>query len=280
MLRFSSVFLNYLGEILPALAVGFFFSGLIHQFIPGRWVEKALGRGGPGAVFSAALVGTILPICCWGSLPVAVSLHKKGSRLGPVLAFLVATPATSVTSLLVTFRLLGARFMFFEFFAVIVMGVVMGIIANKFIVSSPKPHQESCSDCRDTGAGRPDSAFFYRIKLALKFAFYDLPKEIGLEMFVGIILASLVASVAPIGEWVQHSLTGTVGYAFALVFSLVMYICATATVPLVEAFIGQGLSAGAGMVLLLAGPITSYGTILVLMRKGVRVIILRGNRIN
>jgi len=45
-----------------------------------------------------------------------------------------------------------------------------------------------------------------------------------------------------------------------------MYICSTASVPLVHAFVSQGMAIGAGMVLLLVGPITSWGTILV-MRK-------------
>jgi uncharacterized membrane protein YraQ (UPF0718 family) len=50
--------------------------------------------------------------------------------LGSVLAFLVATPDTSVTSLLVSYGLLGAKFVIFEFFAVITMGLVMGLVGN------------------------------------------------------------------------------------------------------------------------------------------------------
>ncbi|MEE8396643.1 MAG: DUF6338 family protein, partial [bacterium] len=42
----------------------------------------------------------------------------------------------------------------------------------------------------------------------------------------------------------------------ALVFGLVMYICSTASVPMVHAFITQGMSAGAGLILLIAGPVT------------------------
>ncbi|MDP3143560.1 MAG: permease, partial [Candidatus Omnitrophota bacterium] len=64
-----------------------------------------------------------------------------------------------------------------------------------------------------------------------------------------------------------HNLAGVAGYVFSLIFGLVTYICSTATVPLVDAFIKQGLSVGAGMVLLLVGPITSYGTILVLRKE-------------
>jgi hypothetical protein len=46
-----------------------------------------------------------------------------------------------------------------------------------------------------------------------------------------------------------------------------MYICSTASVPLVHAFVSQGMNVGAGMVLLLVGPITSWGTILVLRKE-------------
>ena len=60
-----------------------------------------------------------------------------------------------------------------------------------------------------------------------------------------------------------------------LIFGLLMYICSTATVPLADALIKQGLSAGAAMVLMLAGPITSYGTILVLRKEfGTRILFI------
>jgi len=104
--QYLVVFKDYLIEVLPILAIGFFLSGLIHEFVPSEWMERRLGGGGIKPILYSTLAGIILPICCFGSLPVAVSLHQKGARLGPVLAFLVATPATSVTSLLVTYGFL------------------------------------------------------------------------------------------------------------------------------------------------------------------------------
>ncbi len=52
-------------------------------------------------------------------------------------------------------------------------------------------------------------------------------------------------------------------------------ISSSASVPLVHAFVSQGINIGAGMVLLLVGPVTSLGTILVLFddistKKGVK----------
>lgn len=267
MSEFITVLTHYLIEILPALAIGFFLSGLVHEFVPGDLVERTLGKKGIAAVFWATVIGTLLPICCWGSLPLAISFYKKGSRLGPVLAFLVATPATSISALLVTYKLLGPAFTIFIFFAVIVMGVAMGMIGNNIHVAPGKKNGATCSQCGGTGAHTHATTLAGHFRSVVRFAFWDMPRELGLELIIGILLAAIVATVVPVGLWIRNNLTGAIGYGFALVFGLVMYICSTATVPLVDAFMSQGLPGGAGMVLLLAGPVTSYGTVLVLKKE-------------
>lgn len=101
----------------------------------------------------------------------------------------------------------------------------------------------------------------------MKYAFVDMVKEIGPELLLGLALAALVAAIAPVGKFIGDYFSGGLGYLFSLGFGLVMYICATASVPLVHAFISQGMNIGAGMVLLMVGPITSWGTILVLRKQ-------------
>jgi uncharacterized membrane protein YraQ (UPF0718 family) len=130
MLDFFVVLKDYLIEVLPYLAVGFLLSGLIHEFIPTGWVERHLGGKGIRPILYSTLGGTILPLCCFGSLPVAVSLYQKGARLGAVLAFLIATPATSLSALFVCYALLGIKFTAYIFLSVVLMGVVIGVIGN------------------------------------------------------------------------------------------------------------------------------------------------------
>lgn len=273
--KFILVLQHYLVEIIPALALGFFLSGLIHEFIPTSWVERNLGKKGLRSIFYATITGTVLPICCWGALPVAVSFYKKGSKLGPILAFLVATPATSVSALLVTYKLLGLKFAIFIFFAVILMGMLIGIVGNRLSFKPAHAPQEICPHCEEETSHIHKRSFLQRLPSVFKFAFWHLPKEIGLETLLGIILAVIVTTFVPIGLWIKHNLGGALGYIFALVFGLLMYICATATVPLVDAFIKQGLNLGAGMTLLLVGPITSYGTILVLRKEfGMKILLI------
>lgn len=269
--HFIHIFIHYLKEILPALAVGFFISGIVHEMIPEDLVLKHLGSGGIRPILAATIIGTLLPVCCWGSLPIAVSFYKKGAKLGPVLAFLVATPATSISALLVSYSVLGLRFTVYIFFAVIIMGVFMGLVGNR-IKHTPRfsGGEVKCPHCETDPAHAHKhikKTVMQKFISAMKYAFIELPKEIGLELFVGIVLAAVVATFVPLGRLIKIYLAGWFGYVFAIVFGILMYICSTATVPLVDSLMRQGMNSGAGMTLLLIGPVTSYGTLLVLRKE-------------
>jgi len=268
---------HYSVEVIPALAIGFLLSGIAHEFIPQDWVDRNLGNKGLKAILISTFVGALLPICCWGSLPVAVGFYKKGAKLGPVLAFLVATPATSISALLVTYVLLGLKFAIFIFIAVIVMGIVVGLVGNMLQYKERSQGlPETCPHCNEAVATcKHKKDLFCRIKSVLKYAYIDMPKEIGLETLIGLALAAIVMAYVPLGELIGKYLYGAAGYAFSLIFGLFMYICSTATVPLADAFIKQGMNVGAAMVLMLAGPVTSYGTMLVLRKEfGTRILFI------
>ena len=277
--HFIYIFLHYLRQIIPAIAIGFFISGLVHELIPEDKVLKYLGSSGLKPIVASTIIGTLLPVCCWGSLPIAVSFYKKGARLGPILAFLVATPATSVSALLVSYSILGPLFTVYIFFAVILMGITIGLVGNSIkYTPGQKTGPEKCPHCEiDPGHvhkhGRKTA--LAKTISALKYAYIELPKEIGVELFVGMLVAAFVAAFVPLGKIIQMYLGGWFGYAFAVVFGLVMYLCSTASVPLIDSLMQQGMNPGAAMTLLLIGPVTSYGTILVLRKEyGTKVLLI------
>jgi uncharacterized protein len=273
--HFFHVFLHYCIEIFPALAVGFFISGIVHELIPEDMVLKYLGHKGIGAIFFSTLIGALLPVCCWGSLPIAVSFYKKGAKLGPILAFLAATPATSVSALFVSYAILGLKFTVYIFFAVILMGMIVGIIGNAIKYEPKKKKETTCPHCHLPGEhhAHHKKTLAQKTISALKYAYIELPKEIGLELLIGLVLAAVVATFIPIGHLIKMYLAGWFGYVFSIVFGILMYICSTASVPLVDSLMNQGMNHGAGMTLLIIGPITSYGTILVLRKEfGMKVL--------
>ncbi|MEK6528310.1 MAG: permease [Nitrospirota bacterium] len=276
---FINSFKHYFIEMAPALAIGFLLSGIIHEFIPDRWINKHLGGKGIKGVLWSTLIGTLVPVCCWGCMPIAVSFRKKGASLGPILAMLIATPATSINALIVTARLLGIKFAAYLFFSVILMGIIAGLVGNRIKVKKDIAENDDC-DCNEKNIESSKilsikRSFSSRIVSVLKFSYIQMPKDIGKEVLFGLVLAASVGSIMPIGYLVKHYLRGSIGYLFALIFGLLTYICATMGVPLVDALLKQGLSRGAGFVLLLVGPITSYGTILVLRKEfGMKVLLV------
>jgi hypothetical protein len=92
---------------------------------------------------------------------------------------------------------------------------------------------------------------------------------------IGLVLAAFISSFTPLEVLIKERLQVGLDYFFALILGLVMYICATASVPLVHALISQGVSNGAGLILLLVGPITNYGAILMIRKEfGVRILLV------
>jgi len=278
MQQFFHIFLHYAYEVIPALAVGFFISGIVHEMIPEDKVLKYLGGGGIKPIFYSTLIGTFLPVCCWGSLPIAISFYKKGAKLGPILAFLVATPATSISALLVAYSVLGLGFTVYIFFSVIVMGVGIGLVGNAIKYTPKLIEKISCPHCEtdpDHALLHKEKTFMEKAVSAMKYAYIELPKEIGLELFIGLVLAAVVATFMPIGYLIKTYLTGALGYLFSVIFGLLMYICSTASVPLIDSLMKQGMNHGSAMTLLLIGPVASYGTILVLRKEyGTKILVI------
>ena len=282
---FFYVLRSYIFEIIPPLAMGFLISGIISEFIPANWVEKHLGQKGIKPLLYSTVIGTIAPVCCWGSLPIAVSFYKKGASLGTIFAFLVATPATSISAIFVSWRFMGWQFTLYMCASVIVMGLLMGLIGNALkikpnMAGGPADH---CDHCDDHGQGADDNCpscqakktVVGRIKSVLRYAFITMPKEIGLEVIAGLVLAALISTIGPVGAWIKSYLSRGYGYLFALLFGLIVYMCSTMSVPLIHAFVTQGMNIGAGLSLLILGPIASVGTILVLRKEfGLKILLI------
>lgn len=272
--QFAEIFLIYAKELAVPILAGFLISGVLYEFIPTSIVKRYLGKKGLMPIFTTTLIGTLLPVCCFGSLPIAVAMREKGARLGPVLAFLIATPATSLPALMATGKLLGLTFAVYIFFAVVVMGLIVGIAGNFIKVPAAQAVEVKSDCCKEEEKSENKKSFSSKIKGAFVYAFITLPREIGLELILGIAVASLIMVFYPVQNFIKEYLSGAWGYVFSLSVGLATYVCCTANVPMADAFLKSGMPPGAAMVYLLAGPITSYGMIFAVAKKfGIKVLI-------
>jgi len=279
-LEFLRIYWQYCQEIWLTIAIGFLLSGIFYICIPGHFVDKYLGKKGMKPIFLASIVGIILPVCCIGALPIAITLKRKGASLGSVLAFLVATPATSITALIVCWRLLGWSFTIAIFLAAIFMALLMGLVTSGIAFQQKSKDQKMSGDeacCQTSQEPHENVKIIHKktspVKAALSYAFITLPKEMGLEILLGIAFASFIVVFDPLQHFIRDYLTGLLGYGAVVVVGLFSYVCSTASVPMADALITSGMSQGQALCYLLVGPITSYGTILVIRKDfGMHVI--------
>lgn len=90
----------------------------------------------------------------------------------------------------------------------------------------------------------------------------EIIRSIYLWVILGVVVSALISTMLPVGsidQWVGKS--DWFQSPIALLISIPLYVCATASVPIAAALVGSGLSVGASIVFLMAGPATNVATI-------------------
>jgi uncharacterized membrane protein YraQ (UPF0718 family)/copper chaperone CopZ len=245
-------------DMAPWLMLGFLIAGLLHVFFPEGKVNWLLGKGNTRSVISAALLGVPLPLCSCGVIPAGVSLYKSGASKGSAVSFLISTPQTGVDSIMVTYSMLGMPFALIRPFIALITGIAGGIITNAFNKDKKAtvalPLQNGLSR---THTGNP----FMRI---FKYAFYDFLQDIAKWLVIGLLIAALIAVFVPDDFFVSTIKSELLGMLIILLVSLPMYVCATSSVPIAAVLMMKGLSPGAALVFLMAGPASNAATVAVI----------------
>ena len=116
--------------IVAGVAVG----AVIHNWVPGEWIENVLGRHDPFGVILATIVGVPVYADIFGIIPVSEALLGKGALLGTVLSFMMAGTTLSVPSLVMLRRVVKPK-LFCVFMGVCILGIVIvGYVFNSLQV--------------------------------------------------------------------------------------------------------------------------------------------------
>lgn len=250
-------------EMAPFLLLGFLIAGILKVFVSQSWLSAKLGKNNFKSVIYGALIGVPLPLCSCGVIPTGVSIRKNGASDGSTISFLISTPQTGVDSVMITWSLLGWPFALMRPIIAFVTGVFGGALAN--VINNKKENKVIDVQTINIESEEPKS-FFTKIKSMLHYSFVEFLDDIVKWLVIGLLLAALIDVVMP-----QDFITNYLGNPWiemivALVISIPLYICATGSVPLAAVLMIKGLSPGAALVLLMAGPATNAATITVISR--------------
>lgn len=254
--NFFSELLFILTEMAPYLLLGFIFAGLLHLLFPKKKIRKYMGQNNFRSILNASLLGVPLPLCSCGVIPTGISFYKHGASKASTVSFLISTPQTGVDSIFVTYSLLGLPFAIIRPIVAFVTGLFGGLITKKI---------DSSSEEVQPGNGENDNEMpkgvFPKIREMFRYSFIEFLQDISNWLIIGLLIAALISVFVPDDFFADKMPNNFVGMLLILVIAIPVYICATASVPVAAVLMLKGLSPGAALVLLMAGPATNAATI-------------------
>lgn len=212
----------------------------------------------------ASLVGVPIPLCSCSVIPTAIALKQKGASRAATSSFLISTPESGIDSILVTRAMMDWPMTIIRPVAAFTSALMAGglqLIFNPEEKLNLKPVAPVAACCghKHVAVKKP---FWATIKEGLQWSINDLVDDLALWMTIGIVAGALLDFFVPadfflgLGVWSSRLLV--------LVVGIPLYICASATTPIAASLVMKGLSPGAALILLLAGPATNIANLAVL----------------
>jgi uncharacterized membrane protein YraQ (UPF0718 family) len=283
-------FIELFTESAPWLLLGLLIAGFMKWLVPMELLQHHMGDDRLCSIFQATFMGARLPLCSCGVIPAAIGLRRSGASKSTTISFLVATPETGVDSISVSYALLGPFFAILRPISAILTAIYAGLMVKVFalnennadkiqentktgttkpcfsskakeaeVVKSCCEQPEKTSCCASESIITIKPTIFQLFKQSLEFSSGKLLSDITKWLLIGLLLA------AAIKTWVSTNFLtqwgdGLMAMVVMAVIGIPMYICATASTPLAAGFLAAGLSPGAILVFMLAGPATNIAT--------------------
>ncbi|NRD75541.1 SO_0444 family Cu/Zn efflux transporter [Shewanella sp. VB17] len=130
-------------------------------------------------------------------------------------------------------------------------------------------HAESescCESTKDVATEFKGTSVINRIGKGLHYAATDLVRDTTIWLLVGLFFAALVQTYVP-ADFMAKWGDGILAMLVMVLISIPMYICATASTPIAAGLLLAGVSPGAVLVFMLAGPATNIATLGVVAKE-------------
>ncbi len=251
---YLSEFVRLVNEMSPYLLLGFLFAGLLRVVFPRHMVARYMGKRNFRSVFNASLLGVPMPLCSCGVLPAGIGFYRNGASRGSSISFLISTPQTGVDSILATYAMLGLPLAIIRPIVALTTGILGGLLGNA-TDNSPAESIEK---------GMPEEDHPRNLKEMFRYGFVELIQDISKWLIIGMLVAALLSVLIP-GDFFTSIISSEyLAMLLMLLASVPLYICATGSIPIAAVLLMKGLSPGAALVLLMAGPATNIATMAVI----------------
>ena len=249
-------------ESAPYLLLGLLLAGIIRMLVPDSWITKFLGEN--SSVVTAAVIGTPLPLCSCSVIPTAIGIRRAGASKASTASFMVATPETGLDSIGVTLALMGPIMAIARPISAILSAIVAGTLVRAWDTETPPIQEDAVKSC--CGGKKAELGFGQKMKNAVIYGYGKLLSDFMGWLLVGIGFAALIQTFVPPTLLSEYG-NGIFAMLVAVLISIPMYICATASTPVAAGLMLSGISPGAALVFMLTGPATNIATLMVVKNE-------------
>ncbi|MBQ4832868.1 SO_0444 family Cu/Zn efflux transporter [Pseudoalteromonas sp. MMG010] len=131
---------------------------------------------------------------------------------------------------------------------------------------APKKPALDASCCSSSAQPVKKISVWHKLKSAVSFSCNKLLEDTMTWLLIGLFFAALVQTYVPAHFLTQWG-SGVLAMIMVIVVSIPMYICATASTPIAAGLLMSGVSPGAVLVFMLAGPATNIATLGVVAKE-------------
>jgi uncharacterized membrane protein YraQ (UPF0718 family) len=262
-----------LREAGPYMLAGFFLAGIVKALIPAGAVVRFLGKPNLASVLKAAAVGVPLPLCSCGVIPMAAALRREGASKGAVSSFVISTPESGVDSVAATYALMDLPMTIARpivaFATAVLAGLAEIVWGREKAAPAPEPETSACG-CEEEGEAAaeetPRLSLGRRLVGGVRYAFGEMFEDMAIYLLVGFALAGVLAALIPPAFVAERLASPSLQILALVVLGAPIYVCATAATPIAAVLVAKGISPGAALAFLLAGPATNAASLAVLSK--------------
>lgn len=208
--------------------------------------EKKLGISG---IFIASVLGIASPLCMYGTIPIAASFSKSGMKDDWLAAFMMSSILLNPQLIFYSVAF-GQTALFVRIIACYLCGVAAGVLVRIFYYKGAFFDFTGFDEpkSRDT-----DSDILMRF---LKNLWRNV-RATGAYFLIGIILSAVFRRYMP-SDIITKVFGGNEawGVLMAATIGVPLYACGGGTIPLLQAWLCDGMSMGSAVAFMLTGPAT------------------------
>ena len=253
----------------PYVVAGIIGSALLSVLMPKKKIQSFFQRRGAVSILLASFLGLISPLSTCSVIPLCAALMMAGIPPAPLVAFLVASPLMNPNIFCITSGALGYETALLLVLFAFILSLAAGVATQLLMVFKTSWGMGfAAGSSQEAGRrGFPDGDDPATRSLSRAFA----GEAVAMGRFVGkyflpsILLASAISVLIP--PTFILKMLGSDNMFSVLVAAAAgapLYVCGGAAIPVVQELHSLGMSKGAMMAFLIAGPATKLSTLMAL----------------